>query len=78
VLDCFGSFWIDGGCDDDLRSGMLVGQDIHFTDCYGFINLMALIRLRGEPITHSPKVAATVADSLQLARMVMAGLERRS
>jgi hypothetical protein len=39
-------------------------------------SIVAAIRLRGEPITHSPKVAATVADSLQLARMVMARLER--
>jgi hypothetical protein len=38
-------------------------------------SIVAAIRLRGEPITHSPKVAATVADSLQLARMVMARLE---
>jgi hypothetical protein len=39
-------------------------------------SIVAAIRLRGEPITHSPKVTATVADSLQLARMVMARLER--
>lgn len=39
-------------------------------------SIVAAIRLRGEPIIHSPKVAATVADSLQLARMVMARLER--
>lgn len=39
-------------------------------------SIVAAIRLRGEPITHSPKVVATVADSLQLARMVMARLER--
>jgi hypothetical protein len=38
-------------------------------------SIVAAIRLRGEPITHSPKVASTVADSLQLARMVMARLE---
>jgi len=39
-------------------------------------SIVAAIRLRGEPITHSPKVAATVADSLQLARMVLARMER--
>jgi hypothetical protein len=39
-------------------------------------SIVAAIRLRGEPISHSPKVAATVSDSLQLARMVMARLER--
>jgi hypothetical protein len=39
-------------------------------------SIVAAIRLRGEPFTHSPKVAATVADSLQLARMVMARMER--
>jgi hypothetical protein len=30
----------------------------------------------GEPITRSPNVAATVADSLQLARIIMARLEQ--
>lgn len=39
-------------------------------------SIVAAIRFRGEPITHSPKVAATVADSLQLAQMVMARMER--
>jgi hypothetical protein len=39
-------------------------------------SIVAAIRLRGEPITHSPKVTATVADSLQLARMVLTRLER--
>jgi hypothetical protein len=39
-------------------------------------SIVAAIRLRGEPITHSPKVAATVADSLHLARMVMARIDR--
>jgi hypothetical protein len=39
-------------------------------------SIVAAIRLRGEPITHSPKVTAAVADSLQLARMVMARMGR--
>jgi hypothetical protein len=39
-------------------------------------SIVAAIRLRGKPIAHSPKVATTIADSLQLARMIMARLER--
>ena len=38
-------------------------------------SIVAAIRLRAEPVTRSPKVVATVADSIQLARMVMARLE---
>lgn len=38
--------------------------------------IVAAIRLRDEPIRQSPKVVSTVADSIQLARMVMARLER--
>ena len=34
-------------------------------------SLIAAIRLRGEPITHSPKVVAAISDSLALARMVL-------
>ena len=41
-------------------------------------SIVAAIRLRGEAITNSPKVTAAVSDSLQLARMVMARLERGS
>src|ERR1700739_3634021 len=44
MLDCFGSFGIDVGGDDDLGLRMLVGQGIHFTDCDGLINRMALMR----------------------------------
>lgn len=39
-------------------------------------SIVAAIRLRGEAISHSPKVAAVVSDSVQLARMVMARVER--
>ena len=39
-------------------------------------SIVAAIRLRGEAIKPSPKVAAAVADSVQLARMVAANLER--
>jgi hypothetical protein len=39
-------------------------------------SIVAAIRLRGEPINQSPKVVSTVADSIQLARMVIARLER--
>jgi hypothetical protein len=34
-------------------------------------SLIAAIRLRGEPITASPKVVAVISDSLKLARMVL-------
>jgi hypothetical protein len=33
-------------------------------------SIIAAIRLRGEPITRSPKVISTVSDSVTLARMV--------
>jgi hypothetical protein len=36
--------------------------------------LTAAIRLRGEPITNSPKVMATIYDSIKLARMVLRSL----
>jgi hypothetical protein len=34
-------------------------------------SIIAVIRLRGEPIKRSPKLVATISDSVQLARMVM-------
>ena len=34
-------------------------------------SLIAAIRLRGEPITNSPKVVSTISDSITLARMVL-------
>jgi len=34
-------------------------------------SLIAAIRLRGEPITSSPKVVAIISDSVKLARMVL-------
>jgi hypothetical protein len=40
-------------------------------------SLIAAVRLRGEPIKPSPKLSATIADSVQLARMVMAAVESR-
>jgi hypothetical protein len=36
---------------------------------------VAAIRLRGEPIQPSPKLTATIADSVQLARMVLAQIQ---
>jgi hypothetical protein len=36
--------------------------------------LTAAIRLRGEPITNSPKVMATIYDSIKLARLVLRAL----
>jgi hypothetical protein len=36
--------------------------------------LTAAIRLRGEPITNSPKVMATIYDSIKLVRMVLRSL----
>jgi hypothetical protein len=40
-------------------------------------SIVAAIRLRGEPITHSPKVVGVVSDSIRLAQMVVAQMERR-
>jgi hypothetical protein len=34
-------------------------------------SLIAAIRLRGEPIDNSPKVAGIIHDSIKLARMVL-------
>lgn len=39
-------------------------------------SIVAAIRLRGEPIAHSPKVVTTISDSVRLARMVVANMER--
>jgi hypothetical protein len=39
-------------------------------------SIVAAIRLRGEPIVRSPKVMATISDSVQLARLVLQELER--
>jgi len=39
-------------------------------------SIVAAIRLRGEPIRPSPKLTATIADSVQLARMVLEHLRR--
>ena len=33
--------------------------------------IVACIRLKGEPITRSPKVVATISDSVTLARLVL-------
>jgi hypothetical protein len=38
--------------------------------------IVAAIRLRGEPIQPSPKLNATIADSVQLARMVLRAIGR--
>jgi hypothetical protein len=38
--------------------------------------IVAAIRLRGEPIARSPKVIATIPDSVQLAKMVLSELKR--
>jgi hypothetical protein len=39
-------------------------------------SIVASIRLRGEEIKSSPKLAATISDSVRLARLVMAEMER--
>jgi hypothetical protein len=39
-------------------------------------SIVAAIRLRGEPIKPSPKLTATVSDSVQLAKLVLRELER--
>jgi hypothetical protein len=46
--------------DDRQRGALLIAA-----------SLIAAIRLRGEPITHSPKVVSTISESLSLARMVL-------
>jgi hypothetical protein len=38
--------------------------------------ILAAIRLRGEPIQPSPKLNATIANSVQLAQMVLAQIQR--
>ena len=38
--------------------------------------IVAAIRLRGEPIQPSPKLTATIAESVQLARLVMREVQR--
>jgi hypothetical protein len=39
-------------------------------------SIIAAIRLRGEPIRPSPKLTATVADSVQLARLVWREIQK--
>ncbi len=39
-------------------------------------SIIAAIRLRGEPIKPSPKPAATIAESVPLARLVLRELQR--
>jgi hypothetical protein len=39
-------------------------------------SIVAAIRLRGEPIVRSPKVISTIADSVQLAKMVLQEIQR--
>jgi hypothetical protein len=48
------------GTDDRLKGALLVAA-----------TLTAAIRLRGEPIDNTPKVIATIHDSVKLARMVL-------
>ena len=40
-------------------------------------SIIAVIRLRGEPIKRSPKVVATISDSVQLARMILQEVQGR-
>ena len=41
-------------------------------------SIVAAIRLRGEPVTRSPKVLSAVSDSVQLARLVLQEVERQT
>jgi hypothetical protein len=41
-------------------------------------SIVAAIRLRGEPIKPSPKLTATIKDSIDLARRVLAELGREA
>lgn len=38
--------------------------------------IVAAIRLRGEPVNPSPKLTTTIHESVQLARMVLAQIQR--
>jgi hypothetical protein len=38
--------------------------------------IVAAIRLRGEPIQPSPKLTATIYDSVQLVKMLLAQIQR--
>jgi hypothetical protein len=40
-------------------------------------SIIAVIRLRGQDIRPSPKLVATIKDSVNLARLVLAEVERR-
>ncbi len=50
----------DATSDDRQRGALLIAA-----------SLIAAIRLRGEPITHSPKVVSAISESLALARMML-------
>ncbi len=52
--------------DERIRGALLVAA-----------TLTAAIRLRGEPINNSPKVVATIQDSIKLAQMVLRNLHVR-
>jgi hypothetical protein len=39
-------------------------------------SIVAVIRLRGEPIKPSPKLTATITDAVYLARMILSQLQR--
>ncbi len=52
--------------DDRLRGALLVAA-----------TLTAAVRLRGEPINNSPRVIATIQDSIKLAQMVLRSLNVR-
>jgi hypothetical protein len=49
--------------DERLKGALLVAA-----------TLTAAIRLRGEPIANTPKVIATIHDSVKLARLVLRAL----
>ncbi len=49
--------------DDRLKGALLIAA-----------TLTAAIRLRGEPIANTPKVIATIHDSIKLARLVLRSL----
>jgi hypothetical protein len=38
--------------------------------------IIAVVRLKGEPIKRTPKVVAVVSDSVELARMILREVER--
>ncbi len=70
--------FVSGGLTFAFSSPRLYGMDKQRENGALLIaaSIVAAIRLRGEPIKPSPKLTATVSDSVQLAKLVLRELER--